>query len=122
MPGILSCSLNSNTIYKFLCGRPVFPDYLSISYDYVGSKTFKESYIKEFVSKWCEELTKLSEIAKTQPHTAYATLTPGNKYKFSYFMQTINCISSFMSPVEKTIKEKLIPALFDGFRISEEFR
>ena len=27
-----------------------------------------------------------------------------------------------MSPVEKIIKEKLIPALFDGFPISEEFR
>ena len=27
-----------------------------------------------------------------------------------------------MSPVEKIIKEKLIPALFDGFPVSEEFR
>ena len=27
-----------------------------------------------------------------------------------------------MSPVEKVIKEKLIPALFDGFPFSEEFR
>ena len=27
-----------------------------------------------------------------------------------------------MFPVEKIIKEKLIPALFDGFPISEEFR
>ena len=40
----------------------------------MGSKTFKESYIKELVSKWCEELTKLSEIAKTQPQAAYAYL------------------------------------------------
>ena len=27
-----------------------------------------------------------------------------------------------MSPAETTIKEKLIPALFDGFPISEEFK
>ena len=27
-----------------------------------------------------------------------------------------------MFPLEKIIKEKLIPALFDGFPISEEFR
>ena len=27
-----------------------------------------------------------------------------------------------MSPLEKIIKEKLIPALFDGFPISQEFR
>ena len=88
----------------------------------IGSKTFKKSYIKELVSKWCEELTKLSEIAKTQPQAAYAVFTSGYKHKFSYFMQTINCISNFVSPVENIIKEKMIPALFDGFPVSEEFR
>ena len=31
----------------------------------IRSKTFKENYIKQLVSKWCDELTKLSEIAKT---------------------------------------------------------
>ena len=61
-----------------------------------GSKTFKESYIKELVSKWCEELTKLSEITKTQRQAAYAAFTSGYKHKFSYFMRTVNCISYFM--------------------------
>ena len=88
----------------------------------IGSKTVKESYIKELVSKWCEELTKLSEIAKTQPQAAYAALTSRYRHKFSYFMQKINYISHFMSPVERIIKEKLIPALFGGFPISKEFR
>ena len=81
----------------------------------IGSKTVKESYIKELFSKWCEELTKLSEIAKTQPQARC-------RHKFSYFMRTINYISHFMYPVKRIIKEKLIPALFDGFPISEEFR
>ena len=52
----------------------------------IGSKTVKESYIKELVSKWCEELTKLSEIAKTQPQAAYAAFTSGYKHKLSHFM------------------------------------
>ena len=65
----------------------------------IGSKTFKESYIKKLISKWCEKLTKLSEIAKTQPQADYAT--SGYKHKFSYFMRTINCISNFMSPLSK---------------------
>ena len=43
----------------------------------IGSKTFKESDIKELASKWCEESTKLSKIAKTEPQTAYATFTSG---------------------------------------------
>ena len=37
-------------------------------------------------------------------------------------MRTINCINNFISPIEKIIKEKLILALFDGFRIPEKFR
>ena len=27
IPGVLGRLLNSNITYKFLCGRPVFPDY-----------------------------------------------------------------------------------------------
>ena len=88
----------------------------------IGSKTFKESYMKELVSKWCEELTKLSETEKTQPQAAYAAFTSGHKHKFSDSMQTIKCISCSMSSVEKIIEEKLIPTLFDGFPISVEFR
>ena len=34
IPGVLGHSLNSNITHKFLCGRPVFPDYFSVSYDY----------------------------------------------------------------------------------------
>ena len=48
--------------------------------------------------------------------------TSGYKHKFAYFMRTINYISCFMSPVEKIIEEKLIPAWFDGSPISVEFR
>ena len=61
-------------------------------------------------------------MAKTQPQAAYAAFTSGYENKFSQFMWTINCISYFMSLIEKVTKEKLILALFDGFSISEEFR
>ena len=57
--------------------------------------------------KWCEELSKLSEIVKAQPQAVYAALTSAKKHKFSYFMRKINCISNFMSLVEKVIKEKM---------------
>ena len=44
IPGVLGRSLNSNIIYKFLCGRPVFPDYLSVSYDYDKAIPFSQEY------------------------------------------------------------------------------
>ena len=37
-------------------------------------------------------------------------------------MRTIENIDSFMLPLDKVIKQKLIPALFNYFQISEELR
>ena len=37
-------------------------------------------------------------------------------------MRTSNYISYIISPIEKIIKEKLIPAFLDGFPLTEEFR
>ena len=44
IPGVLGRSLNSNITYKLLCGRPVFPDYLSVSYDYDLNNKYLKSY------------------------------------------------------------------------------
>ena len=49
----------------------------------IGSKTFKESEIQELASKWCEKLTKSSEIEKTQQQAVYAAFTSRYKHKFS---------------------------------------
>ena len=68
------------------------------------------------------ELANVSEIAKTEPQVAYVALTSENKHKFSYFIWTMNCISNFMYFVEKKIREKLTPALFDGFPISGKIK
>ena len=74
------------------------------------------------ISQWCEEITELSLIAKTHPQAAYSAFTSGYKHKFTYFMRTIENIENFMLPLDKAIKHKLIPALFNDFQISKELR
>ena len=37
-------------------------------------------------------------------------------------MRTIETVENFMLPLDKVIKQKLIPALFNDFHISEELR
>ena len=37
-------------------------------------------------------------------------------------MRTIENVENFMLPLDKVIKQKLIPALFNDFQISEELR
>ena len=38
----------------------------------IGSESFKEEYVFNFVSSWCMELEKLNTIAKSQPQAAYS--------------------------------------------------
>ena len=44
----------------------------------LGSNDYKMSYIDEKVSEWCKRLTKLSDIAKSQPHcNVFSTMAVG---------------------------------------------
>ena len=45
----------------------------------VGSEEFKKEFVTEKVAKWIDELTKLTKIAQTEPHVAYAAYTHGFK-------------------------------------------
>ena len=51
----------------------------------IGSQEFKDQYCREKVHAWKGELEALSEIARSQPHAAYAVFTKGYKSKFTYF-------------------------------------
>ena len=72
------------------------------------------------ITQWCEETAELSLIAKTHPQAAYSAFTSGYKHKFTFFMRTIENVENFMLRLDKVIKQKLIPALFNDFQISEE--
>ena len=74
------------------------------------------------ITQWCEQITELSLIAKAHPQAAYSAFTSGYKHKFTFFMRTIENVENFMLPFDKVVKQKLIPALFNDFQISEELR
>ena len=46
IPDVLDCSRKSNVTFRFLCGRPAFPGYLSVSYDYAVCWKFRFSYLQ----------------------------------------------------------------------------
>ena len=43
----------------------------------LGSPEFIKSYVSGKVREWSDELSKMSEISLTQPHSAYSALTHG---------------------------------------------
>ena len=87
----------------------------------IGSSDFKNEYIDDKVEKWASNIKSLSEIAKTQPHVAYAAFIHGEQHKYPYFLRTIAGISENLKPLDEAINDVFIPALF-GFEISENER
>ena len=77
----------------------------------IGSTEYRDKYVKDVVKDWDNQLTILSTIVETQPQAAYLAFTNGFKSKLNYFLRTIPNIRHLLLPVEKTIRNKIIPAV-----------
>ena len=78
----------------------------------LGSEEFKETYIDKKVVEWCKRLQTLAEIAKSEPHIAYASYVHGEQHRYTYFMRTINGISENLKPSDDIIENEFLLALF----------
>ena len=87
----------------------------------LGSQDFKTAYINEKVSKWCNEIKNLADIALSQPHAAYSAYTHGMQHKYRYFIRTIEGIQEQLKPLDDIITNTLIPAIA-GFKVNETDR
>ena len=77
----------------------------------IGTSNFRAQYAAEKFIKWCSELHRLADFAKTQPHAAYSAFTHGILSQCTYFMRTIPGMHEFIKPVDDVIRLKLLPAL-----------
>ena len=78
----------------------------------LGSNNFKNEYIDDKVQKWVRSIQILADIAKTEPHAAYAAFIHGEQHKYTYFLRTIADISGNLKPLDEAIDNIFIPALF----------
>ena len=63
----------------------------------LGTQCFVESYVQRKVSEWVKAIERLSIIAETQPHAAYAAFTHGLVSKWTYISRTIINIDHLLS-------------------------
>ena len=68
-----------------------------------------------------KNIEALSEIAKTEPHAAYAAFIHAEQHKYTYFLRTISGISENLKSLDETINNLFIPALF-GCELSDNDR
>ena len=87
----------------------------------LGTNDYKTSYMTEKVDEWSVRMKKLSEMARSQPHAAYAAYIHGEQHKYTYFLRTLHNISDLLEPLDSIINNELIPALF-GTNISSNDR
>ena len=80
----------------------------------IGSKDYQDEYCGDKVQRWRQEIIFLAEIAKSQPHAVYIALTKAYKFKFTYFMRTIEAFEDYTDPipVQEALNEILLPQLF----------
>ena len=57
-------------------------------------------------------MDSLTEISKSQPHSAYVAFTKGFKSKFTYYLRTIESFEEYVDPIEEVIHTSFIPSLF----------
>ena len=77
-----------------------------------GSEEFTASSVEEKVRQWAEEVDRLANIAKTQPHAAFAVFTHGLIGRWTYGIRVSTlCADEALKPLEESIAQKLIPAL-----------
>ena len=77
----------------------------------VGSKIYREDYIKEKVEKWITDIKQLADIASEEPQLAYSAFTKGICHRWRFFMRTIPDIAEYFAPLESKFMHVLIPAL-----------
>ena len=55
----------------------------------IGTRTFVETYAKEKILTWSQEVLRLSSIANSQPHAAHSAFTHGLVNKWTFLLRTI---------------------------------
>ena len=81
----------------------------------MGTASFLRQHVERKVNGWVKELEKLSKIATTQPHAAYAAFTHGLCSRWNYLLRDTDwetlSSSDLLQPLELVIQSHFIPAL-----------
>ena len=88
----------------------------------LGHSLFVEEYVKGKVHEWDEQVIRLSDIARSQPHVDCCAFTHGLSARWLYVMRTIEGISHLLQPLEEAITQKFLPSLTGQSSLTKEQR
>ena len=89
---------------------------------FVGTREAEEQYATKKITELTEMIISLADIAKSEPHCAYAVFVKGFQHKLNYYIRVLPNIAGLLAPLDHAIDNKLIPALTDGYICSADER
>ena len=87
----------------------------------VGSNEFKKRFVASKIEQWTSEVRVLTDIARYEPHAAFAAFTHGLKHRYTFLMRTVPDISNEFELLDSAI-DVFIETLLRGYRFSAEER
>ena len=88
----------------------------------IRSTEYRGEYVKDLGKDRDNQLTTLSTITETQQQAAYLAFVSSFKIKLDYFLRTITIIRHLLLPLERTIRNKFIPAVTGCYICSDKER
>ena len=89
---------------------------------YTGSESGQSKYANELVSSWCDQLTALSKIARSEPQAAYTAFVSSFIHKLTYHIRTMPNIKQHLSKMDDIVDNVFIPAITEGSVCSTDER
>ena len=77
----------------------------------IGSSDFVRSYLSMCVAKWVDEIERLSSLAESQPHAAFAVFTHGLSSTWTFVQRVLEADDYLFAPMAEIIRQRLLPAL-----------
>ena len=89
---------------------------------YVGDAQGQKEYIDSKAKEWVRALKQMVDIGCESPHQLFAAYTCSFQHKWTYVQRTVQANGSSYEPVEKVIKEDLLPAVTKWLEVSPDER
>ena len=88
----------------------------------IGTEAFREAYVRDKIATWVQEIDRLTTIAKTQPHAAYAAFSHGLAAKWNYLSRTVPNSADLFQPLEDIIRQRFLPTITGQNTFSDSVR
>ena len=89
----------------------------------IGSAEFQTEFVSGTISSWVKEVERLTGVANSQPHAAYAPLTHSLLGRWLYLIRvTDRSANLLLQPLEEAIRTKLIPTLTGQSPLNDNVR